>query len=85
MKTTIKYIGDSERYSELDVTGNQSVWLKGQQEDRSGSEAAALLETGLFSATSVSVTANVDPVTGFVTGLSADDRDVIDDLSIETV
>lgn len=48
MSTTIRYVGAQERWPELPYTGKQSVWLFGQQEERSGGEADALLATGYF-------------------------------------
>lgn len=48
MPKTIKYTGAQDRWSELPVTGKQSNWRRGQQEERSDAEAAQLLGTGLF-------------------------------------
>lgn len=49
MTIDIKYIGTQLRWPELAVTGKQSVWFPGQEEERSDAEAAQLLATGLFS------------------------------------
>ncbi len=48
MPTTIKYIGTQDRWPELAVTGKQSMWRPGQQEERSDLELSLLLATGLF-------------------------------------
>lgn len=48
MPKTIKYVGPQSRWPEIAVTGKQSVWMLGQQEERSDAEAKALLDTGLF-------------------------------------
>lgn len=48
MPKTIKYTGAQERWPELAVTGKQSAWRPGQQEERSDSEALLLLGTGQF-------------------------------------
>lgn len=48
MPKTIKYIGSQVRWPELSATGKQAVWYPGQQEERSDSDAAALLATGQF-------------------------------------
>ena len=64
MAVTIKYIGHSDNYAELPVTGKQSVWQIGQQEERSDAEAALLLATGLFSSPPQAVAAIANPVTG---------------------
>ncbi len=64
MPKTIKYNGTRIRWPELAVTGKQSVWNPGQQEERSDAEASLLLATGLFSGVQVPVTA--DPVTGAI-------------------
>lgn len=48
MPKTIKYTGSQSRWHELAVTGKQSVWMSGQQEERSDAEALQLLGTGLF-------------------------------------
>lgn len=57
----IKYIGTEQRWSELSITGRQSVWMPGQIESRSKAEAAYLLATGLFSSPPVPVTAVTGP------------------------
>jgi hypothetical protein len=49
MPLTIKYNGSERGWDELSVTGKPSVWNPGQQEERSDSEAALLIGTGLFS------------------------------------
>lgn len=49
MPKTVKYIGTVTRWPELATTGKQSAWVPGQQEQRSDTEAAQLLATGLFS------------------------------------
>lgn len=64
MPKTIKYIGLVDRWPELPVTGKQSTWRPGQQEERSDSEAAALLATGLFSGVPVALAGN--SVTGVI-------------------
>lgn len=48
MSKTIKYIGTQNRWPELAVTGKQSTWSPGWMDERSDSEAAQLLATGLF-------------------------------------
>lgn len=48
MAKTIKYTGTQRRWPELATTGKQSTWFPGQQEERSDTEAAQLLATGLF-------------------------------------
>lgn len=48
MPKTLKYIGSQVRWPELSVTGKQAVWYPGQQEERSDSDATALLGTGYF-------------------------------------
>lgn len=48
MPQSIKYTGTQMRWPELAVTGRQAVWSPGQQEERSDTEAAALLATGQF-------------------------------------
>ena len=50
MPVSIKYIGTQVRWPELSITGKQSVWIPGQQEERSDAEANSLLATGLFAA-----------------------------------
>ena len=49
MPLTIKYNGNERGWDELSITGKQSVWNPGQQEERSDAEAALLIGTGLFS------------------------------------
>lgn len=68
MSKTIKYIGTQDRWPELQVTGKQSNWRPGQQEDRSDAEAALLMATGLFSG--VPLTVRADSVTGAITTAS---------------
>lgn len=65
----IKYVGTAQRWPEISITGRQSVWMPGQIESRSPSEASALLATGLFSTPPVPVTAATGP--GGVVRLSA--------------
>lgn len=48
MSKTIKYIGTQTRWPETAVTGKQSTWSPGWMDERSDSEAAQLLATGLF-------------------------------------
>lgn len=48
MPKTIKYIGTQARWPELPVTGKQSVWFRGQTEERSDTDADLLLASGLF-------------------------------------
>lgn len=48
MTITVKYVGNVERWPELDATGNQSVWFPGQIEERSDAEAALLIAAGDF-------------------------------------
>lgn len=57
----IKYVGTAQRWPEISITGRQSVWMPGQIESRSPSEASALLATGLFSSQPVPVTAVTSP------------------------
>lgn len=74
MSKTIKYIGTQDRWPELAITGKQSNWRPGQQEERSDSEAALLLGTGLFSGVLIGVrqdtadgslkNVNGDPIAG---------------------
>ena len=64
MLIKIKYTGAADNYAELPITGKQSVWQIGQQEDRESAEAALLLATGLFSTASIPVTATTNPLTG---------------------
>jgi len=52
MPKTIKYVGPQSRWPEIAVTGKQSVWMLGQQEERSDAEADLLLATQLFVPTS---------------------------------
>jgi hypothetical protein len=49
MPKTIRFTGSERGWDELSVTGKPSVWQPGQQEERSDSEAALLIATGLFS------------------------------------
>jgi hypothetical protein len=49
MPKTIRFNGSERGWDELSVTGKPSVWQPGQQEERSDSEAALLIATGLFS------------------------------------
>lgn len=62
----IKYVGTAQRWPEISITGRQSVWMPGQIESRSPSEASALLATGLFSSPPVPVTAVTSPGGGIV-------------------
>lgn len=48
MAKTLKYSGSQDRWSEVAITGKQSIWRIGQTEERSDQEATALLSTGLF-------------------------------------
>ncbi len=48
MTKSVKYIGTTSRWPELAVTGKQSTWEPGKIEERSDTEAAQLLGTGLF-------------------------------------
>lgn len=64
MATFIKYIGTADNYAELQITGKQSVWQVGQQEERPDNEAALLLATGLFSTPPQTVTATTNSLTG---------------------
>ena len=48
MPKTIKYTGTQRRWPELAITGRQSIWFPGQMDERSDTEAAQLLATGLF-------------------------------------
>lgn len=48
MSKTIKYIGQQDRWSELAITGKQSTWRLGQQDERSDAEALQLLRSGQF-------------------------------------
>lgn len=71
MPIDIKYIGTQQRWPELAVTGKQSVWMPGQEEERSDAEANALLATGLFerSASGAVLTPNeVTSLRAMVTG-----------------
>ena len=63
MPVTIKYIGSADNYAELPITGKQSIWQVGQQEERPDNEAAKLLATGLFSSPAVAVTAQTNHLT----------------------
>jgi len=64
MSKTIKYIGAEDNWAELAVTGKQSRWRRGQQEERPDGEAALLIATGFFSG--VQLQASVDSVTGVI-------------------
>lgn len=55
MSKTIKYTGTELRWPELSITGKQSTWMPGQQEERADGEAALLLATGLFTAPALDV------------------------------
>lgn len=48
MPTTLRYIGASDRFSELPLTGSQQVWLRGQQGPVDDVFATRLLASGLF-------------------------------------
>lgn len=67
MSKTIKYTGTQDRWPELAITGKQSVWRPGQQEERADAEADLLIATGLFSGVSVKVTQ--DTATGKLYGV----------------
>ena len=67
MPKTIKYIGTQQRWPELAITGNQSLWQPGQQEERSDAEAALLVATSLFD--TVDVPVYQDPTTGALVGV----------------
>lgn len=67
MAITIKYIGTADNYAELPVTGKQSVWQLGQQEERGDVEAGLLLATGLFSSLPLPVMSTINPLTGEIT------------------
>lgn len=60
MPITIKYTGSVDRWPELAVTGKQSNWRVGQQEERSDAEAFLLLGTGLFTGVGMPVMAAPD-------------------------
>lgn len=68
----IKYVGTAQRWPEISITGRQSVWMPGQIESRSPSEASALLATGLFSSPPVPVTAVTSPGGGVVLSAGSD-------------
>lgn len=53
MPKTIKYIGTQQRWPELAITGKQSLWQPGQQEERSDAEVALLLASGQFAGVTV--------------------------------
>ena len=57
MPKTVEYTGAQRGWSELAATGKQSVWFPGQAEERSDSEAALLLATGLFKSPDDTLTA----------------------------
>ena len=80
MAVTIKYIGTADNYAELPVTGKQSVWQVGQQEERPDNEAALLMATGLFSSQPVPVFASANLTGGLV--ISAGDLVVGEAVSI---
>lgn len=92
MSQTIKYIGTQDNWFEVAVTGKQSCWKIGQQEERSDSEAQALLVTGLFSALAVPVMASVNltggntiPALDAMTGTVAASRSLIKEDSGQTL
>ena len=61
----IKFNGPEERYSEVAVTGQQQVWLRGQSSFVTGANAALLLATGKFTQpSSGEVGTAQDPLTG---------------------
>ena len=66
MPKTIKYTGTQIRWPELAVTGKQSVWNPGQQEERADAEAALLLATRKFEpVATVALTATPDQAAAF--------------------
>ena len=70
MPKTIKYIGTQQRWPELAITGRQSVWNPGQQEERTDAEAFALLGTGRF--IGVPVASSFDPAASRIASASGD-------------
>ena len=77
MELIIKYIGTADNYAELPITGKQSVWQVGQQEERPDNEAAKLLATGLFSSPAVAVTAQTNHLTGGIEKAMAGDATAV--------
>ena len=77
MPVTIKYIGTSDNYAELPVTGKQSIWQIGQQEERPDNEASLLMATGLFYSPPVPVFASTNLTGG--SRFSVSGRDVFPD------
>lgn len=66
MSKTIKYNGLQDRWPELAITGKQSVWRRGQQEERSDAEAGLLIATTLFTeVATVAVTGTPDQAAAF--------------------
>lgn len=63
--TVIRYIGTQDRWPELAVTGRQSMWFRGQQEDRPDAETAQLMATGLFRVVPVTPEVSSGPDGGF--------------------
>lgn len=72
MTQKIKYIGQNGLFFEVAVTGKQSNWKMGQIEERSNSEAALLLATGLFEKSPEPVMAVSNPLTGGITWTAAE-------------
>ena len=61
----IKFNGPEERYSEVAITGQQQVWLRGQSSFVTGANASLLLATGKFTQpSSGEVGTAQDPITG---------------------
>lgn len=70
MSVTLKYTGAISPWRELAVTGKQSAWTPGQQEERSNAEASLLLATGYFEAINLPVARlATDPLTGGVVSI----------------
>lgn len=62
----LTYIGTQNRWPEISVTGKQSAWMLGQVEERSESEAALLMATGLFSVAPSPVMGTINLLTGMI-------------------
>lgn len=71
MPKTIKYIGTRDRWPELAITGKQSLWQPGQQEERSDAEAALLFATGFFAGVPVQVEVSLIPEAAIATSVGA--------------